>query len=164
MVLQFWQHVQLSSVQLQGQKKKPKPKQTEWLCQCYKVIKVAKHGGRAYLLLHFLNLFYRAASLVFVLHADAEDLVSSAYLLLFLLLGLFQLALGTDALRVVHVVGLHHLEMKGFESLDTLIHYKSTELNSQWAKSLSQKPQLLSRSFYLMQSQLTEAAEVDICT
>lgn len=66
----------------------------------------------SHLLFHFFNLLYRAASLVFVLHSNTEDLISSAYLLLFLLFSLFQLALGTDALRVVHVVGLHHLEMK----------------------------------------------------
>lgn len=63
-----------------------------------------------YLLFHLLDLLHRAAPLVFVLHSDAEDRISPADLLLLLLLSLLQLALGTDALRVVHVVSLHHLE------------------------------------------------------
>lgn len=63
-----------------------------------------------YLLFHLLDLLHRAAPLVFVLHPDAEDWISPADLLLLLLLSLLQLALGADALRVVHVVGLHHLE------------------------------------------------------
>lgn len=62
------------------------------------------------LLFHLLDLLHRAASLVFVLHSNAKDWISPAYLLLLLLLSLLQLALGADALRVVHVVGLHHLE------------------------------------------------------
>lgn len=65
-----------------------------------------------YLFLHLLDLLHRAAPRVLVLHPDAEDRVPPADLLLLLLLGLLQLALGADALRVVHVVGLHHLERR----------------------------------------------------
>lgn len=62
------------------------------------------------LLFHLLDFLHRAAPLVFVLHSNAKDGISPSYLLLLLLLSLLQLALGTDALCVVHVVGLHHLE------------------------------------------------------
>lgn len=108
MVLQFWQHVSLNFT-AKREKEKEKPNK---LNSYISVTIKAKYWGTVYLLFHFLNLLYRAASLVFVLHSNAEDLIPSPYLLLFLFLGLFQLALGTDALRVVHVVGLHHLELK----------------------------------------------------
>lgn len=64
----------------------------------------------SHLLFHLLDLLHRAALLVFVLHSDAEDGIDPADLFLLLFLCLLQLALRADALRVVHVVGLHHLD------------------------------------------------------
>lgn len=70
------------------------------------------------LLLHLLNLLHRAAALGPVLmpkqvHAELSSLIE---LLLLLLLSLLQLALRTDALRVVHVVGFHDLGTHEWES------------------------------------------------
>lgn len=81
------------------------------------------------LLFHLLNLLHRAAPLVFVLHSNAKDWISPSYLLLLLLLSLLQLALSTDALCVVHVVGLHHLETNNttLESM-TVFHYFSSNI------------------------------------
>lgn len=64
-----------------------------------------------YLFLHLLNLLDGAASLwaVVIAQEAGADLIGLANLLLFLFLSLLQLALGADALSVVHVVGLHHL-------------------------------------------------------
>lgn len=63
-----------------------------------------------YLFLHFFDFLHRAASLVLLFQPDVEDGVARPPdLLLLLLLSFFQLALCTDALRVVHVVRFHHL-------------------------------------------------------
>lgn len=66
----------------------------------------------SYLLLHLLDLPDRAAALGALLMPQEIDVqvAGFAVLLLLLLLGILQLALGTDALRVVHVVRLHHLQ------------------------------------------------------
>lgn len=66
----------------------------------------------SHLLLHLLNLPDRAAALSALLVPQEIDVQVARFAVLFLLLLLcvLQLALGTDALRVVHVVRLHHLK------------------------------------------------------
>lgn len=79
----------------------------------------------AHLLLHLLDFFHTRASDRFVVALDAGQGVGGArrlpvvlsagasHLLLLLLLRLLQLRLGIDAVGVVHVVRLHHLETRG---------------------------------------------------
>lgn len=80
------------------------------------------HPHSQYLLLHLLDFFHRASPDVLLLELDVGGGVGGARgllvlllhrlpnLLLLLLLSLLQLALGTDAVSVVHVVGFHHLQ------------------------------------------------------
>lgn len=65
-----------------------------------------------YLLLHLLDFPDGAASQLAVLVPEEVHVEISrlAELLLFLLLSVFQLALCTDALSVVHVICFHHLQ------------------------------------------------------
>lgn len=69
-------------------------------------------GEHSHLLLHLLNLPDRAAALGSVLVAQEVDVEVSrlAKLLLLLFLSILQLALRADALRVIHVIRLHHLQ------------------------------------------------------
>lgn len=68
------------------------------------------------LLLQLLHLLDGAPSLralvVAVAQQGGADVVGLADVLLLLFLGLLQLALGAEALRVVHVVRLHHLRRR----------------------------------------------------
>lgn len=82
------------------------------------------HFPHPHLLFHLLDLFDTGASDGFLVALDAGQGVGgarglpvvlstgAAHLLLLLLLRLLQLGLGVDAVRVVHVVCLHHLENK----------------------------------------------------
>lgn len=65
-----------------------------------------------HLLLHLLNLADGAATLRSVLMSEEVDVdfPRLTELLLLLFLCLLQLALSTDAFRVVHVICLHHLK------------------------------------------------------
>lgn len=65
-----------------------------------------------YLLLHLLDFPDGAASRLAVFMPEEVDVEISrlAELFLFLLLSVFQLALCTDALSVVHVICFHHLQ------------------------------------------------------
>lgn len=77
---------------------------------------------RQYLLLHLLDFFDRASPDMFLFKLDIGGGVGGARgllvlllhwlpnLLLLLLLCLLQLALGTDAVSIVHVVSFHHLQ------------------------------------------------------
>lgn len=66
---------------------------------------------RSHLLLHLLDLPDEASPWLPVVVAQQVDVEVSglAELLLLLLLSVLQLALGADALGVVHVIGFHHL-------------------------------------------------------
>lgn len=65
------------------------------------------------LFLHFFHFLYRAAALrtliVTVTQQANADVITLPNVLLFLFLCLLQLALGTETLTVVHMVGLHYL-------------------------------------------------------
>ena len=63
-----------------------------------------------YFFLHFFNFLHRASPLMSLFQSNMKDWVTgSANLLLFLFLSLFQLALCTDALCMIHMVCFHHL-------------------------------------------------------
>lgn len=70
-----------------------------------------KADAGPHLLLHLLDFSDEASPRLAVVVAQQVDVEVSglAELLLLLLLGILQLALGADALGVVHVVCLHHL-------------------------------------------------------
>lgn len=70
----------------------------------------ALQSSFTYLFLHFFNFLYRASPLMSLFQSNMEDGVPrSANLLFFLFLSLFQLALCTDAFRMIHMVCFHHL-------------------------------------------------------
>lgn len=83
-----------------------------------------RRSGPTHLLLHLLNFFDAGTPDGFVVALDASQGVGGAgrlsivlstgasHLLLLLLLRLLQLGLGVDAVSVVHVVRLHHLETR----------------------------------------------------
>lgn len=63
-----------------------------------------------YFFFHFLNFLYRASPLMSLFQSYMKDRVTgSSNLLFFLFLSLFQLALCTDALCMIHMVCFHHL-------------------------------------------------------
>lgn len=79
---------------------------------CHEVTLMVVQMACSHLLLHLLDLPDGAAALGTLLMPQEIDVQVSglAVLFLLLLLGVLQLALGADALCVVHVVGLHHLQ------------------------------------------------------
>lgn len=98
-------------------------------CAALQQSPLLKHSTQAaaatrgkYLLLHFLYFFDRASSNVFFFELDVGRWVGGAgrllvllfhwlpNLLFFLLLCLFEFALSTDAVSIVHMVGFHNLQ------------------------------------------------------
>lgn len=79
---------------------------------CHEVTLMVIQMACSHLLLHLLDLPDRAAALgTFLMPQEIDVQVSGPAVLFFLLLlGILQLALCTDALCVVHVVCLHHLQ------------------------------------------------------